>query len=63
MHHIRTSVAVVFFVIVLSQICMRKAATHPLAGLFSDPSQAYIPGVTVTATNTQTEFAVDGTHK
>src|SRR5213594_3855854 len=56
MSYFRAAFATVFG-IVLSTNMYSQSGNASVGGFVQDPSQAYIPGVTVTATNTQTGVA------
>jgi hypothetical protein len=46
--------AIVLLCVVNIEAALAQSTNAAVGGLVQDPSQAYIPGVTVTATNTQT---------
>ena len=54
MRRILAATSVVLFCLVYIEIALAQSTNAAVGGLVQDPSQAYIPGVTVTATNTQT---------
>src|SRR5438477_186612 len=54
MKRVLTVAATLCAVIVLSTNVFAQSSNASVGGFVQDPSQAYIPGVTVTATNTQT---------
>src|SRR5438093_1364060 len=57
MKRVLTVAATLCAVIVLSTNVFAQSSNASVGGFVQDPSQAYIPGVTVTATNTQTGVA------
>src|SRR5882762_2220944 len=58
MRRILTATAVLLAVLVLSTNTFAQSSNATVSGFVQDPSQAFIPGVTVTATNTQTGVVV-----
>src|SRR5215475_11935800 len=54
MRRILTAAAIVLFCLVHIEAALAQSTYAVVGGLVQDASQAYIPGVTVTATNTQT---------
>ncbi len=54
MRRILAAVSVVLFCLVYIETALAQSTNASVGGLVQDPSQAFIPGVTVTATNTQT---------
>ena len=54
MRRILAATSVVLFCLVYIEIALAQSTNAAVGGLVQDSSQAYIPGVTVTATNTQT---------
>ena len=54
MRRILAAASVVLFCLVHIEAALAQSTNAAVGGLVQDASQAYIPGVTVTATNTQT---------
>src|SRR3977135_3672494 len=54
MQRLLTVAAGILAVLVLSTNTFAQSSNASVSGFVQDPSQAFIPGVTVTATNTQT---------